>query len=369
MLQILNVSLEGVEFGLIDHSQFAPRLHLSTIATHGNTALSRLHGVGIEIGRVGQTTQGMPLLHALLQQRHGSIEVFYVFRPLVAQHLFSSLHLPAECHSKHVVALYIVPHTTELISMLCGCCPHGQRHLLHGIPSVTDTLVDNIQWQLTGMFFTIVFFLDVLNEFFTLRTTALVEARIDGELIGVDQLRHRHTEQQRLSIPFRDAETAQQLGSYLARLIVGIQQMLCSNSVDTIIFSQLLLPIRFVITTLVVPCIASPRLIPHPVTVQLLQAFAIGQLVCRIRPVPIRCLRIEVQAFGVVHTMHGLNSLLNKGWRRPAPRLQIGQDMYVVNMHRCGLGQLAMCLAPWATRLISSKALARIFRHRIDIGI
>ena len=197
--------------------------------------------------------------------------------------------------------------------MLRGRRPHGLIHLLHGIHSVMDALVNNIQRQLTHMLLAFVCLLNVLDEFLALRTTALIEAWVDGELIGVDQLGHRHTKQQCLAVSFRNAETAQQFRSYLASLVVGIQQMPSCNGVDAIVFGQLLFPIRFVIATLVVPSIAAPRLIPHPVAIQLLQTFAIGQLVCRIGPVPIRCLRIEMQAFGVVHTMHGLNSLLNKG--------------------------------------------------------
>ena len=69
------------------------------------------------------------------------------------------------------------------------------------------------------------------------------------------------------------------------------------NGVDAVVIGQLFLPEGLVTTTLVIPCITAPSLIPHPVAVQLLQTLAIRQLVCCIGPVPIRGLRIEVDAF------------------------------------------------------------------------
>ena len=121
--------------------------------------------------------------------------------------------------------------------------------------------------------------------------------------------------------------------------------------------------------TLVIPCIAPPRLIPHPVTVQLLQTLSIGKFVCGIGPVPIRCLWIEVQSLRVMHTMHSLNGLLDKGWRRPAPRFQISQYMDVVDMHRSSLSQLLMRLTPRSARLVCRQTFTCVFRHGIDVGI
>ena len=43
VLQLLDVRLEGIKLLLIDGSQLAPRLHLATVATHGNAALGCLH--------------------------------------------------------------------------------------------------------------------------------------------------------------------------------------------------------------------------------------------------------------------------------------------------------------------------------------
>ena len=181
--------------------------------------------------------------------------------------------------------------------MTCRFC-HGIHLIYHFrcFLSVLHTLIDNIQRQLAHMFLTFIFFLNVLNEFFALRTTTLIEARVDGKLIGVDQLCHRHTKQQRLTVTLRNAETAQQFGSYLACLVVCIQQISCGFFADSVVLCQLLLPVRFILTTFTIPRIAAPRLIPHPVTIQLLQSLPIRQLVCRVGPVPVRSLWIEVQS-------------------------------------------------------------------------
>ena len=44
------------------------------------------------------------------------------------------------------------------------------------------------------MFFSFPFLFHILNELFALWSTTLIEAWVDGELVGVDQLSHRHTQ-------------------------------------------------------------------------------------------------------------------------------------------------------------------------------
>ena len=57
------------------------------------------------------------------------------------------------------------------------------------------TLVYNVERHFARMLLTFIFLLYILDELFTLWTTALIEAWIDGEFIGVHQLSHRHTKQ------------------------------------------------------------------------------------------------------------------------------------------------------------------------------
>ena len=90
---------------------------------------------------------------------------------------------------------------------------------------------------------TLVFLLDVFYEFLTLWSATLVEAGIDGELIRIDELRHRHTEQQCLAIAFRDAEAAQQFGGYLTSLVIGVQQITGGYGVDAVVAGQFTFPI------------------------------------------------------------------------------------------------------------------------------
>ena len=260
-----------------------------------------------------------------------------VLRPLVAQHLGSSPHLQLEGLGKRGIAQHVVPHTLVLVSM-AGRLGSSGTHFHQRLVAVVDTLVYNVQRQFALVRLSLVFLLDILNQFLALRAATLVEARIDGVLVRIHQLAHGHAQQQRLAVALRDAEAAQQLGRYLARLVVGIQQMARRDGVNAVVVGQRLLPVRLVLAPLVSPRIASPGLIPHPVAVQLLQSLTVGQLVCRIGPVPVGGLRIEVQTLRVVYAVHGLYRLLDEGRTRPAPRFQIGQDMYVVNVHRCRRG-------------------------------
>ena len=194
---------------------------------------------------------------------------------------------------------------------LGSCCSHFDE----GAIAVVHTLVHDVEGQFAHMGLSFIFFLDVFDEFLTLRTATLVETRIDGVLVRIHQFTHRHTEQECLTVALRDAETAQQFRGYLARLVVGVQHVSGTNGVDAVVVGQCLLPEGLVLPALVVPTVSSPCLIPHPVAVQLLQAFAVRQLVCRVWPVPVGSLRIEVKSLRVVHAVHGLNGLLDEGGR------------------------------------------------------
>ena len=58
-------------------------------------------------------------------------------------------------------------------------------HSFGGIHTVGNTLVDNIQRQLTLVGLSFVFLLDVLDKFLTLWSATLLKTWIDGVLIGI----------------------------------------------------------------------------------------------------------------------------------------------------------------------------------------
>ena len=117
MFHLLEVLFKGVELCLIDRCQLAPRLHLATIATHGDATLSGLHAVGIEIPQVGHAAEFIPDAEALLQQRHSRLQIGDVLRPFVHQHQLGSTHLQLEGLGKGGIAQEIIPYALELIGM------------------------------------------------------------------------------------------------------------------------------------------------------------------------------------------------------------------------------------------------------------
>ena len=84
MLQFFDVAFEGIKFFLINLSQFAPCLHLATIATNRNATLGSLHGIGVEIPLIRHTTQVVPDAETLFQPFLSCFQVGNVFRPFVA---------------------------------------------------------------------------------------------------------------------------------------------------------------------------------------------------------------------------------------------------------------------------------------------
>ena len=114
-----------------------------------------------------------------------------VLRPLVAQHLGGSTHLQLEGLGEGGIAQHVVPYTLVLVGMARRLDGHGP-HLCQCPVAVVHTLVNDVQRQLAHVGLSFVFFLYVLNQLLALRTTALVEAGVDGVLVRIDQLAHRH---------------------------------------------------------------------------------------------------------------------------------------------------------------------------------
>ena len=165
------------------------------------------------------------MFQTLFQKGHGGFKIFDVLLPFVTEHLFGGLHLPAERHGELVVAPDILPYALPLVNMASGRLPHGSRHLLYGVHSVAQTLVNDVERQFSHVLLAFLFFLYILNEFLAFRPTALVKPWIDVEFVGIYQLCHRHSQQQRLTVAFGNTEAAQQFGSNLASVVIGSEQI------------------------------------------------------------------------------------------------------------------------------------------------
>ena len=63
---------------------------------------------------------------------------------------------------------------------------------LRSLQAVVDTLLGDVERQFAHMLLAFPFLLHILYELFALRSATLIEAWIDGELVGIDQLSHPH---------------------------------------------------------------------------------------------------------------------------------------------------------------------------------
>ena len=245
----------------------------------------------------------------------------------------------------------------------------GEGESVESCLTVQHALVYNVYGQLALVRLAVILLLYILDEFLALRSAALVEAGIDGVFIGIHQLAHGHAEEQRLAVALGDAEAAQQLGGYLAGLVVGVEHMTRSDGVNAEIVGQLPSPVAAVVAALLVPGIAAPGLIPHPVAVQLLEALAVGQTVGGIGPVPVGGLWIEMQTLGVVGAVHGLHRLLDECRAGPPPGFEVCKDVHVVDVYGGGCCQLLVGLTPWSAGRIGGQRLTSVLRHGVDVRI
>ena len=164
--------------------------------------------------------------------------------------------------------MHVVDETSQLVGVGLGLAlklvdgSHGGVTPLHAIGHDVERQFAHVRLALPLL-------LDILDELLALRAAALVEAGIDGVLVGVDELADEHAEEERLAVALRDAEAAQELGSYLARLFVGgadERALLVGEAVEA---GKLAVPVGYLLLTVApaVPCVASPELIPGPVAV------------------------------------------------------------------------------------------------------
>ena len=244
---------------------------MAIVASHGNAALRGLHGVGVEIGLFGQYAQHLPGIQTLFKQRQGGIEIFRVLAPFVVEHLLGGKHFLLKREGKSGVTGDVVAHPLQLI-LMSGCLFKAVFEFLYGLFAVVDAFIYDVDGQFADMFLAFVLLLHILNQFLALRSATLVEARVNRELVRIDQLCHLHAEEQRLTVALGDAETTQQFGGNLACLVVGFQQMTGCDGVDAVVVAQLANPIRLVVAAMAVPCVAPPDLVPHPVAVDLKQS-------------------------------------------------------------------------------------------------
>src|SRR5688572_13387061 len=95
------------------------------------------------------------------------------------------------------------------------------------------------------------------------------------------------------------------------------------------------------------PCVARPLFIPKPVPVNLQYAWRC--LVGCIRPIPVRSLRIQVQTVSLMNLVHGTDGLLNKIGGSIAEWFEVGEYVYIFNLHGTDAAEAAVQLSPWAS--------------------
>ena len=288
-------------------------LHVSAITSDWDTALGGLHRIGIEIGILGKIYQLTVILQTLFEQRNGSIQFLDILAPLIVEHMLSSLHLPTECVGKGTVTMHIVLKTTELI-LIAGYTTRNGIDGSHSLVAMSLGLSYDIKRQLTHMRLMLPLLLYIFDEFLALRTATLIETRIDGVLIWIHQLTHEHAQEQRLTVALSNTETAKELRRNLTALIVSLADTVSNSGIRSIVISKYLIPVitlgGYIATA--IPGISAPCLVPHPVAVQLLLPLTAWQFICRIRPIPVTSLRIEMQGIGVMNIVHRRYRLLNE---------------------------------------------------------
>ena len=141
-LQLGNVQFQCLQLLLIDRKHIRPGLEVSIVATHGNTALGRLHGVGIQVSIGSDGRQLAPVFQTYLQQWNGSLQIFHILAPFIVEHLLGSQHLGTERTGKQVVAAHVVLQTEELMTMTGDAidCRNSRQRFL----AVSNTLVHNV---------------------------------------------------------------------------------------------------------------------------------------------------------------------------------------------------------------------------------
>ena len=269
------------------------------------------------------------MVQTLLKQGDGSIELADILAPFIVQDVAGSPDLQSERVGKFAIAVHIIAQTTELGDILRDV---RSRRIdgSHGLLAVGNGLINDIERQFSLVSLMFPLLLDILYQLLTLRSAALVKARIDGVFIWIDELTHKHSEQQSLPVALRNAESAQQFWGYLPTLVKGSAYEIGPTgiifSTRSVEIGESSIPVTGLIDGVATtgPCVSSPHSIPHPVAVKLILTAAARQFIGTVRPVPVRSLRIEMQGVGVVDVVHSLHSLLGEPRRCPPPRLQIG---------------------------------------------
>ena len=270
-----------------------------------------LHAVGIEIGVFGVVHQLSVVGVALFEQRNGFLQIVGFLAPFVVEHLLCRQHLVFERVGKVAVTFHVVGQTGKLILVLAHLVGQSLQ-CRYSLVAVGHTFVDNIQRQFSGMLLAFPFLFHIFNQFFSCRTAAFVETWINGVFVGIDQLADLHAQQQTLAVALGDAESAEQFGGNLSTFVKRLDDGCGCRGVGAIVVGYHLLPVGIVVATLAVPGIAAPCRIPHPVAVNLQHSLAIGQFVGSVGPIPIVGLGIEMESFGMVNVVHGLDRLVDE---------------------------------------------------------
>ena len=195
------------------------------------------------------------------------------------------------------------------------------------------------------------------DEFLTFGPTTFVEAGVDGVFVRIDELAHKESQEQCLAIALGDAESAQQFRCNLARCFVGQTNIIGNVGGRAVEIGNAFVPIGYLLGAVasLLPGVASPFGKPQPVAVDLHFSFAVTKIISRIGMIPIRSLRKEMERIGSMHLMHRPDGLLHKVGRSPAPRLQVGKNVNVLDMHRTEFRKVLVNLCPRATGLIGGQ--------------
>ena len=143
---------------------------------------------------------------ALLEQRHSLLKFVDIVCILIVKDMLASAYLQTEGVCKLTVAVHIVTQTSELLNILSNT-RKGFIDGCHSLVAMCHSLVNNLQrkfadvllgacclhidvvwevlidWQWCAMLFC-----NILNEFLSVWTTALIEAWIYGVLVWINKL-------------------------------------------------------------------------------------------------------------------------------------------------------------------------------------
>ena len=181
-------------------------LHLPIVSTDRNATHGSLHAVCITVSRSSESRESAIVCKTLFKKRNSLVEFTDIVCVLIVQHMLTGTHFQSEGISKLSIAMDIVSQSCKLIDIL----PNAIKSLIDGsnrLIAMCEHLVDNLQRKFSDMLLSScrlyvhiiredridwkrlsMLLSNIFHKLLTIRTTALIEARIDGVLIRIHQL-------------------------------------------------------------------------------------------------------------------------------------------------------------------------------------